>query len=62
MDSNEKEILIRCLANCDDIDKLLDIDWKDRKLEQIEINRCNSKIKELISSLVIFSNMPTTTH
>ena len=47
MDSNEKELLIRCLANCDDIDRAEDI---------AAIKKCNDKIKELLSSLVIFDS------
>ena len=45
MDDNEKELVIRCLANCDDIDKAKDI---------AEVKKCNDKIKELLSSIVIF--------
>ena len=50
MDSNEKELLIRCLANCDDIDRAKDIN---------EVKKCNEKIKELLSSIVIFNNVTT---
>ena len=55
MDNNERDLLIRCLANCDDIDKAKDI---------LEVKKCNDKIKELLSSIVIFNNdgQPTVYH
>ena len=55
MDNNEKEILIRCLANCDDIDRAEDV---------AAIKKCSDKIKELLSCLVIFDNKdrPTVYH
>jgi hypothetical protein len=51
MDNNERELLIRCLANCDDIDRAKDI---------LEVKKCNDRIKELLSSIVIFGNVDST--
>jgi hypothetical protein len=53
MDNNEKELLIRCLANCDDIDRAEDI---------AAVKKCNDKIKEVLASMILFENMPTTSH
>jgi hypothetical protein len=55
MDNNDKELLIRCLVNCDDIDRAETIE---------QVKKCNNKIKELLSSIVIFDNKdaPTVYH
>jgi len=55
VDNNDKELLIRCLANCDDF---------DRAETLAQVKACNDKIKELLSSIVIFDNKgePTVYH
>ena len=65
MDNNERDLLIRCLANCDDVDKLLDAGNSiDNNLRCYQIRKCNDKVKELLSSIVIFDNRgePTVYH
>jgi len=55
MDANERDVMIRCLANCDDIEKAKELS---------EVKKCTDKIKELLTGLVIFDSkdQPTVYH